>query len=166
MRGLSPADQPALGHVDGAQQAAVVHLAASDYLPGQGKTNLSALALMRHLGMSYPAAWRVKYKLMHAMTEREAGCQPGGVVQLDDACLGGERNGGKAGRGSENKRPFVIAVETTDEGRPRYAVIDPVPTFSKAALAPWSARRLQPGSDVYSDRLGAFRVLERSMLIR
>lgn len=130
------------------------------YLLGQSKTNLSALELMRHLGVSYPAAWRIKHKLMQAMAEREIDRQLGGVVQLDDAYLGGERNGGKAGRGSENKRPFVIAVETTDDGRPLHAVIDPVPSFSKAALAQWSVRRLQPGSDVYSDGLGAFRALE------
>ena len=43
------------------------------YLLGQSKTNLSALELMRHLGVSYPAAWRMKHKLMQAMDEREAG---------------------------------------------------------------------------------------------
>lgn len=130
------------------------------YLLGQSKTNLSALELMRHLGVSYPAAWRMKHKLMQAMDEREAGRKLGGVVQLDDAYLGGERNGGKAGRGSENKRPFVIAVETTQDGRPRHAVIDPVPGFTRAALSDWIAWRLHPGSDVYSDGLGAFRALE------
>ncbi|MCS4281107.1 ribosomal protein L37AE/L43A [Stenotrophomonas rhizophila] len=129
------------------------------YLLGQSKTNLSALELMRHLGVSYPAAWRMKHKLMRAMAEREARRQLGSVVQLDDAYLGGERNGGKAGSGPENKRPFVIAVETADDGRRRFAVIDPVPAFSKAALAQWNSHRLRPGSDVYSDRLGAFRAL-------
>jgi len=130
------------------------------YLLGQRKTNLSALELMRHLGVSYPAAWRMKHKLMQAMAECEADRRLGGIVQLDDAYLGGERNGGKAGRGSENKRPFVIAVETTELGHPRQAVIDPVPGFTKAALADWIGRRLHPGSDVYSDGLGAFRALE------
>ncbi|KAF7277662.1 hypothetical protein GWI33_000979 [Rhynchophorus ferrugineus] len=130
------------------------------YLLGQSKTNLSALALMRHLGVSYPAAWRMKHKLMQAMVEREADRKLGGIVQLDDAYLGGERNGGKAGRGSENKRPFVIAVETTEDGRPRRVAIDPVPGFTKAALSDWIARRLYPGADVYSDGLGAFRALE------
>lgn len=130
------------------------------YLLGQSKTNLSALELMRHLGVSYPAAWRLKHKLMQAMVEREAGRMLGGIVQLDDAYLGGERNGGKAGRGSENKRPFVIAVETTPDGRPRQAVIDPVPGFTQLALAEWIGQRLRPESDVYSDGLGAFRALE------
>lgn len=130
------------------------------YLLGQSKTNLSALELMRHLGVSYPTAWRIKHKLMQAMVEREADRKLGGVVQLDDAYLGGERNGGKAGRGSENKRPFLIAVETSEDGRPLRAAIDPVAGFTKAALSEWISRRLYPGADVYSDGLGAFRALE------
>ena len=104
------------------------------YLLTQSKTNMAALELMRHLGVCYRTAWRIKHKLMQAMTEREAGRQLGGVVQIDDACLGGERNGGKRGRGSENKLPFVIAVETTDEGHPRQAVITPLPGFTLTAL--------------------------------
>lgn len=130
------------------------------YLLSQSKTNLSALELSRHLGVSYPTAWRVKHKLMQAMVEREAGRQLGGLVQVDDAYLGGERNGGKAGRGSENKRPFVIAVSTNEAGRPHHAAIDPVPGFTKVALTEWAMHRLQPGLDVYSDGLGAFRALE------
>ncbi len=102
----------------------------------------------------------MKHKLMQAMTQREANRKLGGIVQLDDAYLGGERNGGKAGRGSENKRPFVIAVETTEDGRPLRAVMDPVPGFTKAALSEWIGQRLHPGADVYSDGLGAFRALE------
>ena len=42
------------------------------YLLVQTKTNLAALELMRHLGVNYKAAWRIKHKLMQAMTEREA----------------------------------------------------------------------------------------------
>jgi hypothetical protein len=59
------------------------------------------------------------------------------LVQIDDAYLGGERNGGKAGRGSKNKRSFVIGVSTTEAGHPQYAVIDPVLGFTKAALTEW-----------------------------
>lgn len=82
------------------------------YLLTSTKTNLSALSLMRHLGVNYKAAWRMKHKIMEAMTQREASRKLGGCVQIDDAYLGGERNGGKPGRGSENKQPFLIAVET------------------------------------------------------
>ena len=75
------------------------------YLLSQAKTGMSSLALMRHLGVSYRAAWLMHHKLMATMGERDAIHQLGGHVQLDDAYLGGENAGGKPGRGSENKVP-------------------------------------------------------------
>ncbi len=96
---------------------------------------------------------------MQAMAQDEADRRLGGVVQVDDAYLGGERTGGTPGRDSENKRPFVIAVATDAAGRPQQAVIEPVPAFSRAALADWAARRLAPGAEVYSDGLAAFRAV-------
>ena len=52
------------------------------------KTNMAALGLMQHLGVNYKAAWRIKHKIMHAMTEREAPRRLSGFVQIDDAYLG------------------------------------------------------------------------------
>ena len=75
------------------------------YLISEAKTGLSALALKRPLGVSYPTAWLIQHKLMQAMTERDAQYTLGGEVRVDDTYLGGERVGGKAGRGSENKGP-------------------------------------------------------------
>ena len=34
-------------------------------------------------------------------------------VEIDDAYLGGERSGGKRGRGTPGKTPIIAAVETT-----------------------------------------------------
>ncbi len=129
------------------------------YLLTQSKTNLAALELTRHLGVCYRSAWRMKHKLMEAMAEREAPRRLDGFVELDDAYLGGERSGGKPGRGSENKRPFVIAVSTNELGRPGMAVIEPVSGFTTAALTNWARRRLAPDAEVYSDGLGAFRAV-------
>lgn len=122
------------------------------------KTNMAALELMRHLGVGYSAAWRIKHKVMQAMTEREESRKLGGFVQIDDAYLGGERNGGKSGRGSENKQAFVIAVETDETlQRPKFAVIEPVRGFTDVAVTDWCQRRLMPETEVFSDGLGAFR---------
>jgi hypothetical protein len=122
------------------------------------KTNLAALALMRHLGVNYKTAWRLKHKIMQAMSEREAGHRLAGFVQVDDAYLGGERNGGKPGRGSENKQAFVIAVETNEHlEHPRCAVIEPVRAFDNASLKDWVARRLAPDAEDYTDGLACFR---------
>lgn len=89
------------------------------YLLTQNKSNLPAQELMRHLGVSYRTAWRLKHTLMQAMVERETGRRLGGPVQVDDANLDGECNGSKAGRASGNKRPFVIGVSISDAGHPR-----------------------------------------------
>ena len=129
------------------------------YLLTQTKSNVSALELTHHLGVCYRTAWRMKHKLMEAMASREATRKLGGLVQIDDAYLGGELQGGTAGRGSENKRPFVAAVSTTDDGHPRFVALDPVPSFSKAAITEWASKRLAPQTDVFSDGLGCFRAV-------
>ena len=122
------------------------------------KTNMAALELKRHLGVTYRTAWRMKHKVMEAMMQREESRQLSGFVQIDDAYLGGERNGGKPGRGSENKQAFVIAVETDETlEHPRYAVIEPVKTFDNPTMTEWAQRRLAAGAEVFSDGLGAFR---------
>jgi transposase-like protein len=65
------------------------------------KNNVAALELMRHLGVCYKTAWLIKHKLMEVMRVREHGRQLDGRVEIDDAYLGGERSGGKPGRGSQ-----------------------------------------------------------------
>ncbi len=127
------------------------------YLLTSTKTNLSALELKRHLGVNYKAAWRIKHKVMQAMTEREAARRLDGFVQMDDAYLGGERNGGKSGRGAPGKQAFVTAVQTDkDLEHPSYAVMEPVRSFDNASLRDWCQRRLAPGGEVYSDGLACF----------
>ncbi|MCU7881812.1 MAG: hypothetical protein KZQ60_15725 [Candidatus Thiodiazotropha sp. (ex Lucinoma aequizonata)] len=46
------------------------------------------------------------------MKEREDGQSLDGIIQMDDAYWGGERHGGKRGRGAPHKVPFVAAVAT------------------------------------------------------
>ncbi len=121
------------------------------------KTNLAALELMRQLGVNYKTAWRLKHKIMQAMTEREESRKLKGFVQIDDAYLGGERNGGKPGRGSENKQPFLIAVQTGEDlDHPRFAVIEPIKSFDNDSMRDWIDRRLEPECEVYSDGLACF----------
>ena len=113
---------------------------------------------MRHLGVCYRTAWRMKHKIMRAMVEQEKSRKLKGFVQIDEAYLGGERNGGKAGRGYENKQPFVIAVSTNANlEHPTFAVIEPVRAFDNASLSDWVERRLEPDAEAFTDGLGCFR---------
>ena len=50
-----------------------------------------------------------------------------GIIQLDDVYWGGERRGGKRGRGAAGKTPFVGSSSPEQEGHPikmRMTVVD------------------------------------------
>ena len=126
------------------------------YLISQAKTGLSALALKRHLGVSYPTAWLMHHKIMRAMADSDDQQRLAGHVQIDDAYLGGEINGARAGRGSPNKVPFVAAVAVNDKGNPIDLKLSAVATFSRESIAQWAKRHLSPGCAVTSDGLACF----------
>lgn len=129
------------------------------YFMTQTKNNVSALELKRLIGVCYRTAWRVKHKLVQVMSEREETTILSGRVEVDDAYLGGQRPGGKVGRGSENKVPFVAAVETNDQGHPMRAVFTPVKSFTSAEIATWALNWLSPTATVVSDGLACFRAV-------
>lgn len=129
------------------------------YLLSQTKNNVSMLELRRMVGISYPAAWRMKHKLMQVMFEREHSTRLSGRVEVDDAYLGGELQGGKSGRGSENKVPFIAAVQTNNQNNPLYVVFSRVKTFSKKEVKTWAEKSLVPSATVVSDGLYCFKAV-------
>src|SRR4028118_841923 len=76
-----------------------------------------------------------------------------GRIEVDDAYLGGERPGGKRGRGAPGKTPVVAAVETTAERKPRRLRLTVVKGFRKKEVERIAKRDLAPGSTVVSDGL-------------
>lgn len=125
----------------------------------QTKNNVSALELKRHLGVCYRTAWRTKHKIMQVMCEREDSTILSGRVEIDDSYLGGEKSGGKVGRGSENKVPFVAAVETNGQGHPIRAIFSTVKAFTLEDVAAWARTSLSASAHVVSDGLACFRAV-------
>jgi hypothetical protein len=125
-------------------------------LIGEAKTGLSALALKRDLGVSYPTAWLIHHTPMQAMVEREAATVLCGIVQVDDAYLGGELAGGTVGRGSQNTVPFIGAVSLNNQGHPLRAKFTRLPGFTRTAITDWAGANLAPSSTVVSDGLACF----------
>lgn len=125
------------------------------HLMTQAKNNISALELKRHLDVSYPTAWLVKHKLMEVMFLREGDRQLTGRIEADDAYLGGERPGGKPGRGSENKVAFVAAVQTTESGQAVFMCLSRRP-FTKTSIQEFAERSLAAPATLVTDGLGCF----------
>ena len=126
------------------------------YLITQSKSGLSALALKRQIGVSYNTAWAIKHKIMQVMKEQDDKRPLSGLIQIDDAYYGGEKRGGKRGRGSENKTPFVAAVATNASGHPTYMNFHVVKGFRAAEISRWAKKHLKAGSYVASDGLACF----------
>lgn len=134
------------------------------HLMTQAKNNVSALELKRHLDVSYPTAWLIKHKLMEVMFQREEGRKLTGRVEADDAYLGGERCGGKPGRGSENKVAFVAAVQTTESGQAVLLCLSRHP-FTKQSIHEFAQKSLAAPATLVTDGLGCFTAVRGSGIL-
>jgi transposase-like protein len=130
------------------------------YLLTQSKQGISRLELSRRLGVRYDTAWKIHHKLAQVMLERDQGKPLDGRVEMDDAYLGGERNGGKRGRGSPGKTPVVVAVETTPDRKPIRVKIRRTKRFSKKQIEGLANKILKRGAQVLTDGLGCFNGLK------
>ena len=132
------------------------------YILTQSKKGVSTMELMRQLGISYNAAWRMKHKLMQVMYERDSARKLKGDIEMDDAYLGGQRSGAKRGRGAPGKIPFIAAVEKNKQGHPAYVKFAKLVGFRKEEIENWSVENLSPGSKVVTDGLYCFTGVEKS----
>ena len=133
---------------------------AAIHLIVTAKNGVSSVELGRRLGVKQPTAWAMKHKIMAVMARREGETRLDGRVEMDDAYLGGRRSGGKRGRGAAGKTPFVAAVSTGSEGRPRKLKLAPVRGFRKREIARGAPRWLAPGSEVVTDGLGCWNAFD------
>src|SRR5690349_12380382 len=105
----------------------------------------------------------MKHKLMRVMAAREAGKPKlAGRVEVEDAYLGGERSGGKRGRGAAGKTPIIAAVETTAERRPKRLRLTVVKGFRKREVEKLAKAAIEPGADVITDGLSCWPAVEKA----
>ena len=69
---------------------------------------------------------------------------------MDDAHQGGERAGGKLGRHSENKVPFVAAVSMNAQGHRSFIKLTPITGLTTAEISKWAKAHLARGPSVLS----------------
>ena len=98
----------------------------------------------------------MRHKRMQVMMERDREHPFSGWVELDDAYLGGERSGGKRGRGAPGKTHFLAAVATHEEGHPLRVKLTVVEGLRLTEVAAWAQQHLSAGTRVVSDGLACF----------
>jgi transposase-like protein len=127
------------------------------------KNGASAIGLQQILGLrSYKTAWAWLHKIRTAMINPNR-TKLSGTVEVDECYIGSEEQGGKRGRGTENKILVVIAVELLEGknqlGRIRMKV---VPDMSKRSLQGFIRENVEAGSTVVTDGWSGYISLEKS----
>ena len=124
------------------------------WLVATAKNGISSVELGRRLGIKQTNAWALKQKIMAVMAGRESAKRLDGRVEMDDAYLGGHRPG-KRGRGAAGKQPFVAAVSTSDDRRPRKIKLLPVKGFRKKEVKRLVSEHLASTARLVTDGLAA-----------
>lgn len=122
------------------------------------KNGVSAKGLQRVLGFRrYETVWIWLHKLRTAMV-RPGRERLSGIVEVDEAYIGGKRPG-KRGRGAEGKSLVFIAAEDKDNriGRIRLCRVDDGSTKS---LIPAIEKNITPGSTIRTDAWRSYNKLE------
>ena len=125
------------------------------WLIATAKNGIGSVELGRGLGIKQTRAWSLKQKLMPVMAERDGEKRLDGRVEMDDAYLGGHRPG-KRGRGAAGKQPFVAAVSTSDDRRPRRMKLLPVRGFRKREVKRLVGEHLTSASRLVTDGLSCW----------
>src|SRR6476620_4372074 len=127
------------------------------YLVTQTKQGISSIELGRRLGVTQTTAWKIKTKLAEVMRAVGDEEKLAGRIEMDDAYLGGERSGGKHGRGSPGKKPIIVAVQTDEKGRPRRIKLRRIARFKRRRVKSLTKRIIMPGSTIVTDGYQCFR---------
>ena len=124
---------------------------AAAYLVTTHTPGFSAVQLQRQLGLGrYETAWTMLHKLRRAMVRPERD-RLSGVVEVDEAYVGGLEEGRRGGRRRDSGKSIVVgAVEVRGRGsgRVRLAVVR---DLSAASLVPFVEASVDPGSTVLTD---------------
>jgi transposase-like protein len=134
------------------------------------KNGASAEGLRQVLGLkSDETAWAWLHKIRKAMVRADR-AKLSGLIEVDEAYIGGEEHSGSTGRGAGNKVLVAIAVELREFGnekkqglrklgRVRLAVI---PDASGESLSSFIRENVEKGSEIISDGWSGYSFLKSS----
>jgi transposase-like protein len=130
------------------------------YLLIHDKRGISAMQLSETIGVTYKTAWLMLHKIRHAMGRRDEKYQLAGFVELDDAFFGGETEGKKRGRGTD-QTPVLVGLSLNERGNPQYLKMQVIPNVKGVTLVEFAKRSIRPDSIISSDAYRSYYALEK-----
>lgn len=131
------------------------------YQVAQDKKGIAALELAKQIDVSYSTAWLMLHKLRRAMRDRTQRYTLRGLVEVDEAYVGGQAAGPR-GRGAEKKTPVAVAVELDAQHRPRRIAMGVLAKVDGHSLTAFARQAIAEGSMLRTDGWGSYRALARA----
>jgi len=122
------------------------------YFCSVDKGGISATRLAKYINVSWNTARFMLKKIRTAMGEREKKYLLSGLIELDDAFVGGRTTGGKRGRGSEKKTAILVACENNAQWKKAgFLKMKAVTSVCETSVAEFSKASIQPSQDLRTD---------------
>ena len=96
-------------------------------------SDISAKALASRLELSYESAWYLLVRIRRAMGDRDKKYMLHGIIEMDEAYLGGPKQGKMHGRSTERKK-MIVAVSKARFDHSLFLRLKMVPDVTTATL--------------------------------
>jgi transposase len=123
------------------------------YLFTTSRHGVSAMELMRQLGVTYKCAWRMGQEIRKHMAEVDGENKLSGHIEIDETVIGGYRPG-KRGRAAEGKTIVFGMLQRGGEVMTKI-----VPDAKQATLLPLIEANVEKGSTCHTDEHFSYRPL-------
>lgn len=127
------------------------------FLMATSKKSVSGLYVQAQLDIgSYRAAWLMMQKIRQAMIQRDSLYKLSGTVEADEIHIGGKQKLEERRAGGSNKTPFLMMVEETQSGGPRFVSFEELKTVYEEHVVPALEKKIEKGSKLKSDGAGPY----------
>ena len=130
------------------------------YFLGSDKGSISALRLSKLIDVNWRTARLILSKLRTAMGHRDSLYRLSGVIEIDDALVGGKRKG-KRGRGAAGKTPVLVAVESKGK-KAGFIAMQAVNRVCHDNVEQFVAKHLTMQQEVHTDGLPALNIIDKT----
>ena len=120
------------------------------YQLAQDKKGVAALELAKQIRVGYRTAWLMLHKLRRAMRRRNERYLLQGLVEVDETYVGGAEPGHR-GRGVEKKVPVAVALELTEDGKPRRIAMSTIARVDGHSQKRFATANVKKGSALRTD---------------
>lgn len=123
------------------------------FLMSQSKNGVSAMEIMRQIGVTYKCAWRMAHQIRKLM--KSDGGPLGGIVEADETYIGGKKKTGK-GNYKGAHTPVFGMVERGGDLKAQV-----VPDAKTHTLLPAMREAVEPGTTVHTDEMRSYILVSR-----